>query len=219
MTHIVDVDTRHGPARWHVDPAVGAVRATLALGHGAGGGVEASDLVVVSRELAANGVTVARFEQPWRVEGRRVAGPKGQLDGAFIDAVGSLPPREHPLVVGGRSAGARVACRTADRLDAVAVLALAFPLHPPGRPAVSRADELPENLPVLVVQGSRDPFGSPDDVRVAALPTAIEVVAVAGADHSLRVSAKGPITQREADEVLAIGVRRWLLAAPLGNLR
>ena len=159
------------------------------LSHGAGGGVQAADLVEL-RALVDDGWTYVRVEQPWRVAGRRIATPPPTLDAAWIPVLAALCrgrwalPR--PLVVGGRSAGARVACRTATRVGADAVLALSFPLDPPsGGP--SRAHEarlvLDAGLPLAVVQGERDPFGSPDDVR-RALGASASVYAVRG-DHSL----------------------------------
>jgi predicted alpha/beta-hydrolase family hydrolase len=178
---------------------------------------------LVTEVLVLGGFQVARFEQPWRVAGRRVAGPPSQLDAAWCEALPVLyagrASQQPPLVVGGRSAGARVACRTAGEVDAVGVLALAFPLHPPGRPERSRGDELPRN-PALVVQGGRDPFGTPDDVvRAGTGRKSLTVLAVPGADHALRVSRSAPITQREADELVAVGVRRWVLQLVTGNHR
>jgi predicted alpha/beta-hydrolase family hydrolase len=112
-----------------------------------------------------------------------------------------------------------VACRTAGDVDAIGVLALAFPLHPPGRPERSRGDELP-GIPALVVQGGRDPFGTPGDlVRAGNGRKSLTVLAVPGADHALRVSRSAPITQREADELVAVGVRRWVLQLVTGNHR
>ena len=180
-----EVVTPVGPARVHLTRPPHA-RGALVLGHGAGGGVQAPDLVALTA-LAADGWLVALVEQPWRVAGRRVATPPAQLDVAWEAVLreltrgrGRLP---HPLVTGGRSAGARVACRTAARLGADAVLALSFPLHPPGRPEKSRAHEGLEvtqaGRPLLVIQGEKDPFGSPAEVRQA-LGAAAEVVSVPG---------------------------------------
>ena len=219
MTEIDEVSTRHGRGRWHVDEPMGRAIAQLAIGHGAGGGVDSPDLDVVARAMVAAGFRVGRFEQPWRVAGRRIAGPPGQLDAAWCDAMPAFVNPGLPLVVGGRSAGARVACRTSGSVGALAVVALAFPLHPPGRPDKSRAAELP-GLPVLVAQGDRDSFGSADDVLAAGSGLAgLSVLPLPGADHALRVWVKGPITQGEADEILALGVRRWALAAVRGNHR
>jgi uncharacterized protein len=179
------IDTPHGPARAHVHPAEGAV-AALVLGHGAGGGVTAPDVVAVKDAAVARGVTVALVEQPYRVAGRRSPAPAGQLDTAWLAVVEQLaqgPLAGLPLVTGGRSSGARVACRTAAASSSVAVLCLAFPVHPPGRPEKSRLDELDAvRVPVLVIQGDRDPFGMPPRRRGR------RVVVVEG-DHSLRASA------------------------------
>jgi uncharacterized protein len=224
MTRVVDAPTRSGLGCWHVsDPPRGrSAKALVALGHGAGGGVTAHDLTLVTQVLTIAGFRVARFEQPWRVAGRRVAGPPPRLDAAWCDALPALAmgntSHQLPLVVGGRSAGARVACRTAGKVGAVGVLALAFPLHPPGRPERSRSDELPA-IPVLVVQGGRDPFGTPHDVLAGSGRKSLTVLPVPGADHALRVSRTAPITQLEADEIVTVGVRRWVLSLMAGNLR
>jgi predicted alpha/beta-hydrolase family hydrolase len=154
------VETPHGPARVHLHAADDA-RAALVLGHGAGGGVTAPDLVAAKDAALAEGISVALVEQPYRVAGRRSPAPAHQLDAAWIAVVEHLVS-EAPLIVGGRSLGARVACRTAAETGAIAVLCLAFPLHPPGRPEKSRLQELEAvTVPVLVVQGDRDPFGLP----------------------------------------------------------
>ncbi len=159
------------------------------LGHGAGGGVKAPDLTAAAEAAQAAGFSVALVEQPYRVAGRRSPAPARQLDGAWLAVISQLRDTALsglPLVIGGRSAGARVACRTAADTGAVAVLCLAFPLHPPGRaddPTKSRLPELDAvALPVLVVQGERDPFGMPPD------GPSREVVRVPG-DHSLRSAA------------------------------
>jgi hypothetical protein len=181
------VQTPHGPAHVHLH-AVAAPAAALVLGHGAGGGVGAPDLVAATRAANAAGLTVALVEQPYRVAGRRSPAPAAQLDAAWLAAIESLRARELAglaLVAGGRSAGARVACRTAAAAAAVAVLCLAFPVHPPGKggdPAKSRLGELDGvKVPVLVVQGESDPFGMPPDRRGR------KVVRIAG-DHSLRAA-------------------------------
>jgi len=193
--------------RWHVDRPRHKPKAQLVLGHGAGGGVEAPDLAALSAALPEAGVLVARFEQPWRVQGRKVATPPPRLDAGWLDAVPAVRADGLPLISGGRSAGARVACRTAKQVGADGVLALAFPLHPPGRPERSRADELP-TCPTLIVQGERDAFGGPGDF--AGLGGPWELCGVPGADHSFRVARSGPITTAEALELLVIAVRRWI---------
>ena len=157
------METPHGQARVHVD-RVTRSWGGLVLGHGAGGGVGARDLVAAAAAAKSAGLSVALVEQPYRVAGRRSPAPAGQLDTAWVAVTGRLKAKELrglPLVVGGRSSGARVACRTASLTAAVGVLCLAFPLRPPGRD-VSRLDELDAvTVPTLVVQGSSDPFGMP----------------------------------------------------------
>lgn len=156
----------------------------LVLGHGAGGGAEAPDLSALANELPDDGVTVMRVVQPWRVAGKKVAPVPRRLDAAWLDVLHHLQRLgwDSPLVVGGRSAGARVACRTARQAGALAVLALAFPLHPPGRPEKSRAAELEAaGIPITVVQGLSDPFGHPDEFP----PVSGLSVWPAAGDHSL----------------------------------
>jgi predicted alpha/beta-hydrolase family hydrolase len=165
---ILEVPTPQGPARAHVRPAPDPLGA-LVLGHGVAGGVAARDLVRVADVAVAAGVTVVLVEQPYRVAGRRSPPPPPRLDAAWTAIVGDLRDRDlagPPLVVGGRSSGARVACRTAEATGAAAVLCLAFPLHPPRRahatPTATRQAELDAvAVPTLVVQGLRDPFGMP----------------------------------------------------------
>jgi hypothetical protein len=179
---IIDVGTPHGPARVHLH-AVEEPRAALVLGHGAGGGVTAPDLAAATDAALASGYGVALVEQPYRVAGRRSPAPAAQLDAAWGAVVERLRSRELsglPLVAGGRSSGARVACRTAAACGASGVLCLAFPVHPPGRPEKTRLPELDAvQVPVLVVQGERDPFGMPPDAPGRS------VVTVAG-DHGLK---------------------------------
>ncbi|MDO8214165.1 alpha/beta family hydrolase [Conexibacter sp. CPCC 206217] len=223
---VLELDTPHGPARAHLHLA-DEPRAALVLGHGAGGGVTAPDLVAATAAAQASGVSVALIEQPYRVAGRRSAAPAGQLDAAWIAVVEQLfapaggaargpsaagspaarsaagPLHPLPLIAGGRSSGARVACRTAAATNAIGVLCLAFPLQPPQRasaaaPPPDRLHELDAvTVPTLVVQGIRDRFGMPP-----AAPNRT-VVEVAG-DHALRTN------------VASIGatVRRWLDALP-----
>jgi uncharacterized protein len=161
---VLDIDTPHGPARAHLHAAE-EPKGALVLGHGAGGGVSARDLVAVTTLARSAGVSVALVEQPYRVAGRRSPAPARQLDAAWIAVVEQLRAGALDglaLVAGGRSSGARVACRTAADTGAVAVLCLAFPLHPPGRPEKTRQPELDAvRVPTLVVQGASDPFGMP----------------------------------------------------------
>lgn len=183
-----EVGTPLGPARVHRDEPGGTPRGTLVLGHGAGGGGQSADLAALAVGAAAAGWRVLRVDQPWRVAGRRVAPAPARLDEgwtavlAALRADGELPG---PLVLGGRSAGARVACRTAAGQGASGVLALAFPLHPPQRPEKSRAAELRGvAVPLLVVQGERDAFGGPREVAEALAGHPGQVRAVPG-DHAL----------------------------------
>jgi predicted alpha/beta-hydrolase family hydrolase len=157
-------------------------------------------------------VTVLRVTQPWRLAGKKVAAPPGTLDVAWTAALAAARDAgwiDGPLVVGGRSAGARVACRTAKAAGAVGALALAFPLHPPGRPEKSRAQELTgSGVPTLVVQGERDPFGGP-----AEFPAGTLLAPVPFADHGFKVPARAPIGQAEALDLLVVGVRTWWAGA------
>ena len=183
-----EVATPLGPARVHLTEPAGAVAGTLVLGHGAGGGVDSADLIAVAGAAAGGGWRVLRVEQPWRVAGRRIAPAPPRLDEAWTAALHVV--REDwltdPLVLGGRSAGARVACRTASAQGAAGVLAIAFPLHPPGRPEKSRAAELlGVDVPLLVVQGETDAFGRPAEVA-ATLSGHPGVVRGVPGDHGLR---------------------------------
>ena len=186
---MLELDTPHGTARAHLHPAA-EPRAALVLGHGAGGGVTAPDLVAATAAALAVDVSVALVEQPYRVAGRRSPAPAMQLDTAWIAVVEQLcdgPLDGLPLLTGGRSSGARVACRTAAPTGAHGVVCLAFPLRPPGRPdAPGRLPELEAvTVPLLVVQGQGDPFGIPP-------PSELRTVVLVPGNHSLR-SAK-PVT-------------------------
>jgi uncharacterized protein len=197
-----DVETPHGLARVHLHP-LKEPRGALVLGHGAGGGVTAGDLVRAKDVALEQGLSVALVEQPYRVAGRRSPAPAHQLDTAWTAVLEQLRDGRLaglPLVTGGRSAGARVACRTAAATGAVGVLCLAFPLRPPRRSGDSPS-RLPEleavPVPVLVVQGARDPFGVPP-----AGPHR-EVVQVQ-ADHGLRTDL----------EAVGEAIRAWLARLP-----
>lgn len=207
MSESETVDTPTGPARitWH---RATAARAVLALGHGAGGGIEARDLTALAAALPERGITVALVEQPWRVAGKKLAPAPKTLDAAWRALWPALAAPGLPVVAGGRSAGARVACRTARELGAHAVLALSFPLHPPGKPEKSRAAELTgAGLPTLVVQGARDPFGRPEE-----FPPGTELVEVPHADHGFAVPKKADVGQEEALSVITESVGKWLAA-------
>jgi uncharacterized protein len=196
-----EVATPHGDARLHTDRSRHPV-AALVLGHGAGRGVDTPDLEALATALPGQGVSVFRIEQPWHVAGRKVAGRPELLDEATVACVNAIRVRT-PLVLGGRSAGARVACRLARSLGAVGCLALAFPLHPPGRPGSSRLPELlGSGVPTLVVQGDRDAFGGP-----AEFPSTVDLVGVPDADHGFAVAKRAPLS---ADETLALIVEAAL---------
>ena len=185
-------------------------RPTLVLGHGAGGGVQALDLLAARDAGLAAGLRVVRVEQPWRVAGRRIATPPSQLDAVWLEVCAGLPG---PLIVGGRSTGARVACRTATATTtatatgAVAVLCLAFPLLPPGgRPSrtgeLSRAGELIlPTVPILIVQGSRDAFGVPVGARL-----------IEAADHAFAVRKKDGRSATEVAEQIRSTITEWFAA-------
>jgi predicted alpha/beta-hydrolase family hydrolase len=196
---VVEIDTPQGPARAHLHLAE-EPRGALILGHGAGGGVEAPDLAAATQAARSVGISVALIEQPYRVAGRRSPPRAPQLDAAWVAVVEHLHASELAdlqVVVGGRSMGARVACRTAEAAGAVAVLCLAFPLEPPrraGKPPQSRLPELEAlTVPTLVVQGMRDPFGMPPPGPVR------DVVQVQG-DHSLKAD----------PEAVVAAIRAWL---------
>jgi predicted alpha/beta-hydrolase family hydrolase len=206
---MVEVETPHGQANVHLH-RVDEPRAALVLGHGAAGGVTSPDLVAVTEVARSEGLSVALVEQPYKVAGRRSPAPVHQLDAAWIAVIEHLVADELrglPLIVGGRSLGGRVACRTAEATGAVAVLCLAFPLEPPRRaprpPAASRLPELDQvRVPTLVVQGERDPFGMPP---AAANRTVVQVPG----NHSLRTDV----------EAVAEAVRSWLAEQPAGAQR
>jgi predicted alpha/beta-hydrolase family hydrolase len=199
---VTQIETPHGPANAHLHP-VDRPSGALVLGHGAGVGVDAPDHEAATQAARSQGITLARVEQPYRVAGRRSPAPARQLDAAWIAVVDHLRANELSdleLVAGGRSLGARVACRTVEATGAVGVLCLAFPLQPPARKGKPPSpDRLPEldavTVPVLVVQGERDRFGMPPAGRKR------EVVAVPG-DHGLKADV----------DAIGAAVQRWLPA-------
>jgi predicted alpha/beta-hydrolase family hydrolase len=206
---MLEVETPHGQANVHLRPAE-EPKAALVLGHGAAGGVTSGDLVTTTDVARSGGISVALVEQPYRVAGRRSPAPARQLDAAWTAVVRYLLAGEfrgRPLVVGGRSLGARVACRTAEEIGAVGVLCLAFPLEPPRRANTgarkSRLNELDQvTVPTLVVQGVRDPFGIPP-------ATANRTVVEVPGDHSLRTDL----------QAVAAAVRAWLPRVVEANAR
>ena len=211
MTQVSVVPTPYGDARLFKDRSRNPI-ATLLLGHGAGGGVDSADLAALAAELPRQGISVVRVEQPWHVAGRKIAPRPEVLDRCFVAASDRLRVRT-PLVVGGRSAGARSAARTAREVGAAAYLALAFPLHPPGRPERSRLDELDAvDVPTLVVQGERDVFGTPEE-----FPDRFDMTVVPGADHAFKVPKRGPVSQEDALMIVVEATLEWIVREVVGN--
>ncbi|WP_033314425.1 alpha/beta family hydrolase [Streptomyces iakyrus] len=213
MTHVTKTagtatetfETDAGTARitWH---GAKTARLVLAVSHGAGGGIEARDLVALAEVLPAHGVAVARVEQPWRVAGKKLAPAPKTLDAGWRGIWPALAKPGLPVISGGRSAGARVACRTATELGARAVLALGFPLHPPGKPEKSRAGELlGAGVPTLVVQGGNDPFGKPEEFPDGPF----ELVEIPYGDHGFAVPKRADISQDEAVSLITDAVVEW----------
>ena len=204
------VDTPHGEARLVTDRAK-SPRATLLLSHGAGNGIDTRDLEALARNLPRNGITVVRLEQPWKVAGRKIATAPATLDEGLVAAANQLRVRT-PLVIGGRSAGARSAARCAKALGAVGCLALSFPLHPPGRPEKSRLPELRgARLPTLVIQGERDRMGRPEE-----FPGAVDLTVVPDADHGFKVPVRGTLTQDEAMGIVVESTLEWIVREVIG---
>jgi predicted alpha/beta-hydrolase family hydrolase len=183
----VQIHTEAGAALAELDGDGASPRFLLVLTHGAGGSATAPDLLAARDAGLRLGGLVARVTQPYRVRGARAPGSAERQDAAWAEVVAALrelAPRA-PLVQGGRSNGARVACRTAAAVGARAVIALAFPLRPPLRAAApDRGDELrmarEGGARVLVVNGERDPFGIPGT------SDADRVVVVPGETHALK---------------------------------
>ncbi|MFJ1603549.1 alpha/beta family hydrolase [Streptomyces sp. NPDC088253] len=218
MDAIETIETDAGTARvtWR---RARKPRLVLAVSHGAGGGVEARDLQALAAVLPGHGVSVALVEQPWRVAGKKVAPAPKTLDVGWRGLWPTVAKPGLPVIAGGRSAGARVACRTATELGASAVLALSFPLHPPGKPEKSRADELlGTGVPTLVVQGGNDPFGKPAEFPKGSY----ELIEVPYGDHGFAVPVgvpprersrawgRAPIDQDAALKTITDGVVRWI---------
>lgn len=203
-TESVATDAGEGRITWFPGKKAWAV---LALSHGAGGGIEARDLQALAGALPAEGVSVALVEQPWRVAGKKVAPAPKTLDVGWRGIWPALAKPGLPVIAGGRSAGARVACRTGQELGALAVLALSFPLHPPGKPEKSRADELlGTGLPTLVLQGGNDSFGKPEEFpageyRLAEVPYG---------DHGFAVAKRAPVTPDETLGLIVREVSAWV---------
>lgn len=205
QSSVRQVETPHGPGRLHSYPARKS-KVALLLSHGAGRGVDTRDLEALAAALPGQGIAVHLFDHPWVVAGRKVASPPATLDAGFA-AAAAVVGTAVPLVVGGRSAGARSAARTAQSLGAVGCLALAFPLHPPGRPDKSRLPELTGvGVPTLVVQGERDTFGGPDE-----FPADCDLAVVPAADHGFAVLKRGSVTQDDALAVIVEATLEWIV--------
>lgn len=209
------VDTAHGPGRLTVSRADDeSVR--LLLSHGAGAGVDTRDLRALTDVLPSQGITVALFEQPWRLAGRKIASPPPTLDDGLRAGVAALGPGT-PLVVGGRSAGARSAARCAREVGAVGCLALAFPLHPPGKPERTRLHELLGcGVPTLVLQGERDTMGRPEEFPDE-LPDGVVLAVVPGGDHGFATLRRAEVSQEVALAVLVESALEWLVRDVIGS--
>jgi predicted alpha/beta-hydrolase family hydrolase len=203
--------TPHGDARLIIRRA-SKPRATLLLQHGAGGGIGARDLVALATGLPTVRISTMLLQQPFSVAGKRIAPRPAVLDECLVAVVDRLRTRT-PLVLGGRSAGARSSARMASRLGAVGCLALAFPLHPPGKPEKSRLEELLRaGVPTLVVQGARDPFGRPEE-----FPPGVNLSVVPDADHGFAVPRSAALDQQATVDLVLAAASRWLLEDVLGN--
>jgi uncharacterized protein len=205
------VSTPQGDARLVVRRAKRPI-ATLVLTHGAGGGIDAPDLVRLARTLPQQEISVTLVEMPWRVDGKKLAPRPEVIDETFLAVMNSMRMRSS-LIIGGRSAGARSACRIARAVGAKGVLALSFPLHPPGRPEASRLSELlGARVPSLVIQGENDPFGTPEE-----FPDHVDMAVVPAGDHSLRVPKSAPIGQEDALAVVLEATLEWIVRDIVGN--
>jgi uncharacterized protein len=211
MSKTRTIPTPHGDARLEVHRAAEPM-ATLLLTHGAGGGIDAPDLQAIAADLPRFGITVELLEMPWRVAGKKLAPRPAVLDECLMSVAGALRPRT-PRVVGGRSAGARAAARCAQALRADGCLALAFPLHPPGKPEKSRVDELEAaGVATLVIQGERDPFGTPEE-----FPADVDLTVVPCADHAFRVPKRAEITAEDALGIVVEATLEWVVREVMGN--
>jgi len=219
MSTTLAVDTPDGPGELLIAEAA-APLAAIILGHGAGGSEDAWDLAFLARVLPAAGVSVARYRQPWLVAGRKVAGPPASLDRCWVPAVAAVRALWGgvPLFVGGRSAGARCACRCFSPAADAGLVLLSFPLHPPGKPEKSRVSELAGATgPALVLQGAADPFGTPSDLARALADAGYageRIVPVPGATHSLAPARSLPAPRvAEREQLLLSAVLTFLADA------
>lgn len=204
MTSVRSIPTPHGDARLHCSRAPRPA-ATLLLGHGAGRGVDSPELVELARVLPRQDINVFRLEQPWVIQGKKIAPRAEVLDDVLRAAMNAVRVRT-PIVLGGRSAGARSAARQARQLGGVGVVALAYPLHPAGKPERTRTQELVDaRLPTLVVQGDHDRYGRPSE-----FPSSVDLTEVPFADHQFRVGPRAPISQDEAIAIVVESVLEWV---------
>ena len=204
------IPTPKGDARLVVRRAKRPV-ATLVLTHGFGGGIDAPDLVRLARTLPQQDISVTLVEMPWR-RVRKPAPAPAVIDECYTAVIDSMRTRS-PLVIGGRSAGARSACRIARNVGARGILALSFPLHPPGKPEKSRLSELQSaRVRTLVIQGESDPFGTPEE-----FPGDIDLAVVPAADHSMKVPKSAPVSQADALAVVLEATLEWVVREVSGN--
>ncbi len=204
------IPTPKGDARLVVRRAKRPV-ATLVLTHGFGGGIDAPDLVRLARTLPQQDISVTLVEMPWR-RVRKPAPAPAVIDECYTAVIDSMRTRS-PLVIGGRSAGARSACRIARNVGARGILALSFPLHPPGKPEKSRLFELQgARVRTLVIQGESDPFGTPEE-----FPGDIDLAVVPAADHSMKVPKSAPVSQADALAVVLEATLEWVVREVSGN--
>ncbi len=224
MNHEEAVHTGRGPGR-AVYFLANLPQGVVLLSHGAGNGIESPDLQALAAALPSAGWSVVLFEQPWRVAGRKVATAPLTLDEGLVAASRAVRTSQRldpslPMVVGGRSAGARSALRCAASVGASGALCLAFPLHPPGRPERTRLPELQgAGVPVLLLQGERDSMGRPGEFPNP-LPLGVQLVGVPSADHSLRVPKRGEISQEATFALIVDETLQWLsqlVTSPDGN--
>ena len=191
--------------------------ATLILAHGAGAPQSSAFMVDFARALAWRGCHAVTFNFPYTEQGRRLPDRAPALEACFRDVIATIRARPElaagPLVIGGKSMGGRMATHLAAQgvAELAGVVALGYPLHPPGRPEQHRAQHLAQiRQPMLIVQGSRDTFGTPEELRpvLAPLGARATLLVVEGGDHSFKVPKRGPITQeavfaRVQDEIAA----------------
>jgi hypothetical protein len=209
LWQVVEIETSAGPARVELAAPAGPSAFLLLLTHGSGGTPDTADVLAVRDAVRALGAATALVTQPYRVRGARAPGSAPRQDAAWSAIIAALLRETAarsgplPLVQGGRSNGARVVCRTARAVGAAGVIALAFPLHPPGQPGKSRDGELrAAGTSVLVINGERDPFGVPEPDETT------DVLVIPGETHAL--------SRRPA--VISDAVTAWLGALTTGKI-